>query len=218
MKNIILLAPPAAGKGTQSDKIIKKYGFVHISTGDLLREKLKENSNLSNNIKEYMEKGDLVPNEIILQLICTRMNSQDCKNGCILDGFPRNYEQAVSLDKLLSSYNRKIDAVIYLDVSKDILQNRIVGRLVCPNCNAIYNDKIYGMNSKEKGICDICHSILVKRDDDNCETFNNRYNTYIRDTKPLIDYYDRRNILYTVNSENTADNVFKSIENIIDNI
>lgn len=218
MKNIVLLAPPAAGKGTQSNKIIKKYGFVHISTGDLLREKLNENSYLSNEIKGYMEEGNLVPDKIILQLIDTRMNNHDCKNGCILDGFPRNYEQAVSLDELLSKQNKKIDAVIYLDVNKETLQNRIVGRLVCPNCNTIYNDKENGMNSKEKGICDICHSILIKRNDDNYETFNNRYNTYIKETKPLIDYYEKRNLLYTVNSENTADNVFKSIENIIDNI
>lgn len=218
MKNIILLAPPAAGKGTQSSMIIEKYGLTHISTGDLLREKIKENSSLANEIKEYMEKGNLVPNKIILELISERMEMSDCANGCILDGFPRNYDQAVSLDELLLKHNMKINAVINLDVREDILRKRIVGRLLCPNCNAIYNDQIENMNSKEKGVCDICHSVLIKRDDDNIDTFNNRYNTYIKETRPLIDYYERKNILYTVNSENSANNVFKSIENIIDNI
>lgn len=218
MKNIILLAPPAAGKGTQSSMIIEKYGLTHISTGDLLREKIKENSSLANEIKEYMKKGNLVPNKIILELISERMEMSDCSNGCILDGFPRNYDQAVSLDELLLKHNMKINAVINLDVKEDILRKRIVGRLLCPNCNAIYNDQIENMNSKEKGVCDICHSALIKRDDDNIDTFNNRYNTYIKETRPLIDYYERKNILYTVNSENSANNVFKSIENIIDNI
>lgn len=218
MKNIILLAPPAAGKGTQSSKIIEKYGFAHISTGDLLREKIKEDSPLSLEIKECMEKGALVSDKIILELISERISKQDCENGCILDGFPRNYDQAISLDNLLLTQNKSINAVINLDVREDVLRKRIVGRLLCPSCNAIYNDQIEGMNSKEVGVCDKCHSTLIKRTDDNEETFNNRYNTYKKDTMPLIDYYERKNIFYSVNSENSAENVFKSIVNIIDNI
>lgn len=218
MKNIILLAPPAAGKGTQASKIIEEYGLAHISTGDLLREKIKVESSLSDQIKEYMNKGALVPDSIILELISERMNEKDCQNGCILDGFPRNYDQAVALDEMLSSQNKKIDAVIQLDVSEEVLTKRIVGRLLCPNCNAIYNDQIDSMNTKIKGICDICNSELIRRPDDNEETFKTRYETYIKSTKPLIDYYNKKNILYSILSENSAEEVFKSIKNIIDNI
>ena len=215
---IIMLGAPGAGKGTQAKKIAEKYSVPHISTGDIFRANIKNNTELGQKAKTYMDKGELVPDELVVDLIMDRFKEADCANGYVLDGFPRNYDQAVSLDELLLKHNMKINAVINLDVKEDILRKRIVGRLLCPNCNAIYNDQIENMNSKEKGVCDICHSVLIKRDDDNIDTFNNRYNTYIKETRPLIDYYERKNILYTVNSENSANNVFKSIENIIDNI
>ena len=215
---IIMLGAPGAGKGTQAKKIAEKYSIPHISTGDIFRANIKNNTELGQKAKTYMDKGELVPDELVVDLIMDRFKEADCANGYVLDGFPRNYDQAVSLDELLLKHNMKINAVINLDVKEDILRKRIVGRLLCPNCNAIYNDQIENMNSKEKGVCDICHSVLIKRDDDNIDTFNNRYNTYIKETRPLIDYYERKNILYTVNSENSANNVFKSIENIIDNI
>ena len=154
MNNFILLAPPVAGKGTQSKLLVEKYGLTHISTGDLLRDSLKEESDISQKVKESMNSGKLVDDEIMIELIKQRISKPDCMDGCILDGYPRTLKQAISLDELFASLNRKIDFVFYLDVDKEILRKRVLGRLTCPNCKTIYNDQIENKNSINAGICD----------------------------------------------------------------
>ena len=215
MKNIILLAPPVAGKGTQSKLLVEKYGLTHISTGDLLRDSLKEESDISQKVKESMNSGKLVDDEIMIELIKQRISKPDCMDGCILDGYPRTLKQAISLDELFASLNRKIDFVFYLDVDKEILRKRVLGRLTCPNCKAIYNDQIENMNSINAGICDKCNHNLIKRQDDTEEVFNVRYNTYINEVEPIILYYKENNIFYDIKSSGSAKDVFSKIEEIL---
>lgn len=215
MKNIILLAPPAAGKGTQSKLLVEKYGLVHISTGDLLRDSLKEETDISQKIKDSMNSGRLVDDEIMIELIKERLSKPDCMDGCILDGYPRTLKQAISLDQLFASLNRKIDYVFYLDVDKEILRKRVLGRLTCPNCKAIYNDQIENMNSSNPGICDKCNHTLTKRQDDTEEVFSVRYNTYINEVEPIIIYYNEHQVFYDIKSFGSAEDVFSKIEEIL---
>lgn len=213
--NIILLAPPAAGKGTQSNLIISKYNLNHISTGDLLRDALKNNDSRSNYIKEEMNAGRLVSDEIILELIKEKILSDTSDNGCILDGFPRNINQAIAYEEMLNSINKKVDYVFYLDIDKEIARKRIVGRLSCNSCGNIYNNLFSNMKPLQSGICDNCGNTLTQRDDDNEITFEKRFDTYQRDTQPLIDFYRNRNLLYDIDSNGEPMDVFKRIEKII---
>lgn len=213
--NIILLAPPAAGKGTQSNLIISKYNLNHISTGDLLRDALKNNDSRSNYIKEEMNAGRLVSDEIILELIKEKILSDTSDNGCILDGFPRNINQAIAYEEMLNSINKKVDYVFYLDIDKEIARKRIVGRLSCNSCGNIYNNLFSNMKPLQSGICDNCGNTLTQRDDDNEITFEKRFDTYQRDTQPLIDFYRNRNVLYDIDSNGEPMDVFKRIEKII---
>ena len=215
MKNIILLAPPVAGKGTQSKLLVEKYGLVHISTGDLLRDSLKGETDISQKIKDSMNSGRLVDDEIMIELIKERLSKPDCMDGCILDGYPRTLKQAISLDQLFASLNRKIDYVFYLDVDKEILRKRVLGRLTCPNCKAIYNDQIENMNSSNPGICDKCNHTLIKRQDDTEEVFSVRYNTYINEVEPIIIYYKEHQVFYDIKSFGSAEDVFSKIEEIL---
>lgn len=215
MKNIILLAPPVAGKGTQSKLLVEKYGLAHISTGDLLRDSLKEETDISQKIKDSMNSGRLVDDEIMIELIKERLSKPDCMDGCILDGYPRTLKQAISLDQLFASLNRKIDYVFYLDVDKEILRKRVLGRLTCPNCKSIYNDQIENMNSSNPGICDKCNHTLIKRQDDTEEVFSVRYNTYINEVEPIIVYYKEHKVFYDIKSFGSAEDVFSKIEEIL---
>lgn len=208
MKNIIFIAPPAAGKGTQSTRLCNEFGFEHISTGDLLREEVK---NGNSELQKIMESGSLVSDEIILSILNNKLQ----KSGYILDGFPRNLNQAIALDKMLENINSKIDYVIYLSLDKETAKKRIVGRISCPNCGSVYNTMIDDMNSKNENVCDLCSSILVKRKDDNEETFNKRFETYLEETKPIISYYEKKGILYQVDSSKPTDQVYKDIKSII---
>ena len=207
--NIIFIAPPAAGKGTQSELLCNKYGFNHISTGDLIRETINSDSPLSLELKETMEQGKLVSDEFILKLIENNYKDGDY----IFDGFPRNLNQAKKFDELLAKLNKKVDYVIYLTISKDLASKRILGRLTCPNCGKLYNDQIEESMPKNSGLCDICNVSLNKRVDDNLETFTKRFDTYINETSPLIDYYKDK--LFEVDSSKDKDEIFNEIERII---
>ena len=214
MKNIIFIAPPAAGKGTMSDLLIEKYGYVHISTGDILRDMSKSNDDLGKQIKELLKKGDLIPDEIVYAAIEKRLSDKDLNNGYILDGFPRNLEQAKEYDQILSRIKRNLGVVIHLKANKDILEKRITGRRICSKCKATYN-VLTGVNAPSvDGICDKCGGELYQRSDDNYSSFQNRYQTYLDKTEPLLEYYKGKNVLYSVDS-NEPNETIKKIEEII---
>lgn len=216
MKNIIFIAPPAAGKGTQSKLLNEKYHLPHISTGDLLREEVNNKTELGSNLEMIMQEGKLVSDEIVLNLLEKRLENNDTDIGFILDGFPRNLVQATKLDELLDKINKEIDYVIALDLDKETAKNRIVGRTTCSKCGHIYNDLFEEMSSKIKGICDIDGASLVKRADDNIETLEKRYTTYLEQTKPLIDYYTNKGLIYHIDSSLPKITIFKQIIDILE--
>lgn len=211
MKSIILIAPPAAGKGTQSDMLVEKYGFAHISTGDMLRNEALHNES----IKSKMENGELIDDDTVFALLEKRLHEEDCKEGFILDGFPRTVNQAIKYDSIVDSLGVTSNVVIYLDVDRDTVIKRIVGRVSCPNCGKVYNELIDGLKPKVLGKCDDCGIDLSKRSDDNPDTFGNRYDQYLKNTTPLIDYYLGKGILYKVDSDRGKDEIFESIEEIV---
>ena len=214
MKNIIFIAPPAAGKGTMSDILIEKYGYKHISTGDILRSMAKVEDDFGKELSAMLKTGKLVPDEIVLEALKRRLLMNDLDDGFILDGFPRNIEQAREYDKILKDINKDLGVVIYLDTPRDILEKRITGRRLCSKCGATYN-VLTGVNTpKVDGICDKCGSELYQRNDDNLESFNTRYETFLEKTYPLVDYYEEKNVLYRVKSID-IDNTMKEIEAII---
>lgn len=205
--NITFIAPPAGGKGTQSVKISEKYGLAHISTGDLLRNVKDEN------IKKILDAGAFVSDDIVCNLLMERLSKKDCDKGYVLDGFPRTLAQAKKYKEMLKSLNKELGIIIVLEVDKTVALNRIIGRQICPNCGAVFNDMFEDTKSKEKGICDICSSKLIKRDDDNAETFEKRYQTYIKQTQPVINYFKDK--VYKVDSNINSKHTFSQIEKII---
>lgn len=212
MRDIILIAPPAAGKGTQAKLLSSKYQIPHISTGDLLRAATGE---LGDIVKKTMESGALVSDDLVLKLLEERITKEDCQNGYILDGFPRNVSQAESYMKLLEKLNKPLGDVIYLDASKEVTQKRIVGRLSCPTCGAVYNDQIDESKPKKFGTCDKCNGPLSKRSDDNLETFEKRYQTFMNETYPLLNYFKNKGKLFTVGSGISKERTLNEIEKII---
>lgn len=214
MKNIILLAAPAAGKGTLASVLKDAYKIPHISTGDLLREASKEESPIGKEIREILAKGNLVNNDIVYELLERKLKSDECANGFILDGFPRTVEQAIEYENILNKLNYDLGKVILLEVEKDILKDRIVGRRLCKDCGAIYN--IVSHKPKKEDVCDLCGGSLYQRSDDNEESFENRYQTFIDKTQPLIDYYKEKNILYTVDGSKDKDYTFEQVKSILD--
>ena len=214
--NIILLAPPAAGKGTEAQILTQEYSIPQISTGDLLREASKNDDKLSNEIRNIMEQGKLVSDEIIIELIKNRINKEDCKNGYILDGFPRTINQAKKYDDMLNEIDNKIDYVFALDIDKDLAASRIVGRRTCPKCNRIYNINTESLKPKVDNLCDDCNVELTHRKDDNAETYEKRYNAYLEETAPLIEYYEKKNVLYHIDGNIDKNNTHKQIKEIID--
>lgn len=215
MKNIMFIAPPAAGKGTQAERIVKQYHIPHISTGDILREISKEESEIGQYVRETLASGKLVKDEITYQLIEERLAKDDCKNGYIIDGFPRNIDQAYEYDKILDKLGYKIGNVILIDIDKTTLEKRITGRRLCENCNAIYNINDKNNTPKVESICDICGGKLYQRSDDNLESFQTRYNTYEEKTAPIIEHYRNKGVLKTVDGTDTVDNIFEKIVEII---
>lgn len=211
MKNIVFIAPPASGKGTQSDLLVSKYGYNHISTGDLLREEIKSGSDLGKQIDELMKTGKLVSDDIVNSLLTKALSDSD--KPFILDGYPRNMTQVPFLDDILSKANKKVDAIIYLDVPYDLLLKRATGRLTCPKCSHTFHK--YFNKPLNDGICDNCGETLISRVDDNEETFKVRYNSYIENTKPLLDYYKDKGNLHVIDKANTKEETFEEIEKVI---
>ena len=212
MKNIILIAAPAAGKGTLSDLLVKKYDYLHISTGDLLREVSKETTELGQKIAKMLKNGELVTDEIVFELLENKLCQVD--KPYILDGFPRTINQAYKYDELIQKLNKDLGIVVVLNCDYEILKKRIVGRYLCKDCGSIYNT-LTGVNTpKQEGICDNCGGDLYKRSDDNEESFKTRYETYLEKTKPLIDFYEKKGNLYYINSQ-TTDTMLKEIEDLL---
>ena len=193
---IIMLGAPGAGKGTQAKQIADKYSIPHISTGDIFRANLKEGTELGKKAKEYMDQGLLVPDELTCDLVMDRISQEDCKNGFVLDGFPRTIPQAEALDAALSKIGQKMDYAIDVDVPDDNIINRMSGRRACLNCGATYH--IVSIPTKVEGVCDRCGNQVVLRDDDQPETVKKRLEVYHAQTQPLIDYYKKQDILKTV--------------------
>ena len=217
MKNIIFIAPPAAGKGTQSKLVSEQYNIPHISTGDLLRNEVSICSELGKHLKSEMDKGALISDEIITTLLKNRLMENDCKLGYILDGYPRNVSQAKTYDELLKELNMDLGLVIYLDIDKNLALDRTISRIVCPSCGTSYNLNINELKPSKDGICDKCGSSLKTRSDDNEETFLNRFDTYINNTKDLINYYENKGVLkrIEVTEEKSAQDIFNEIKKMI---
>lgn len=207
--NLILLGPPGAGKGTQATRIVEKYKVPHISTGDIFRENIKNNTPLGQKAQEYMNKGELVPDQLVVDIALDRLGKDDCKNGFLLDGFPRTVFQADALDKFLKDKGKGIDLVINIEVEDKILIERLDARRVCPTCAATYN--VIGMPPKKEGICDKCNDTLIQRKDDKKETVGNRIKVYHEQTSPLIDYYKEKGLIKDFDGMIGADALFDEI-------
>ena len=210
---IIMLGAPGAGKGTQAKKIAAKYGIPHISTGDIFRANIKNGTELGKKAKTYMDQGMLVPDEITIDILIDRIHKEDCKNGYVLDGFPRTIPQAEALDHVLSGLNESVDHAIEVNVPDENIVKRMSGRRACLNCGATYH--IVHAPSKEENICDVCGGELILRDDDKPETVLKRLGVYHNQTKPLIDYYKDKGILTTVDGTVALEDVFKEIVAIL---
>ncbi|RDW18577.1 adenylate kinase [Oceanobacillus chungangensis] len=208
--NLILMGLPGAGKGTQAEKIKDKYNIPHISTGDMFRLSIKEGTDLGKKAQEYMDRGDLVPDEVTIGIVKERLSKDDCKNGFLLDGFPRTIAQAEALQQLLSDLGESIDYVLHVDVPEEKLVERLTGRRICPTCGTAYH--IEFNPPKVEGICDKDGSQLIQRDDDKAETVKRRLAVNIEQTKPLLDFYQEKGYLVTVNGNQEIDNVFEDIQ------
>ncbi len=210
---IIMLGAPGAGKGTQAKMIADEYGIPHISTGDIFRANIKNGTALGMEAKQYMDKGLLVPDELTVKILLDRVAQDDCRNGYVLDGFPRTIPQAEVLDKALTELGDKIDYAIDVDVPDENIVRRMGGRRACLSCGATYH--IEHIPPKKEGICDVCGQPLVLRDDDKPETVQNRLNVYHEQTQPLIDFYKKKGVLKTVDGTMDMKDVFAAIGKIL---
>ena len=215
IKNIILMGPPGAGKGSVAKLLLKKFGFVHISTGDMFREVIKSGSELGKLADSYISKGHLVPDDVTISIVKERLSQDDIAKGFLLDGFPRTLPQAEALEALSKEINRPIEAVINLNCDTQELIRRISGRRVCRSCGAPYH--IDTMKPTVEGVCDICGGPLYQRSDDNEESLKVRLQHYVEDTKPLIDYYEDRKLLVNFNSLVGTDILFDEISQFLKN-
>lgn len=207
--NMILLGPPGAGKGTQAVNIVEKYGVPHISTGDIFRENIKNGTELGKKAQEYMNRGELVPDELVCEIATDRLSREDCAEGFLLDGFPRTVFQAEKLDEFLTANGKKVDAVINLEVEKEELITRLTGRRVCRKCGASFH--VVNIPPKTEGVCDYCGGELYQRDDDTVETAENRISVYDTQTKPLVDYYTKTGCIVNIDGATGLENVFADI-------
>ncbi len=215
--NIVLMGPPGAGKGTQAKRIAHKYNIPHISTGDMLREAVAAGNDLGLKVKEIMEKGLLVPDTLMIGLVKERLSRGDSKNGFILDGFPRTVEQAEALDKMLGELDRKIDVVLLVNSSEEVVVNRISSRRVCPKCGKVYN--LLTIKPQIDGLCDVDGSELVQRDDDLPETVRSRYRVYAEKTAPVIDYYSNSEVFFLdIDGSGNIDEVAEEIFGLLGNV
>lgn len=215
MRNLILLAAPGAGKGTLAKELKEKYNYVHISTGDLLRERVLKDDELGREIANMQKEGLLVTDEIVYKLLEDRLMEDDCRKGYILDGFPRNVKQAEKYDEIVKKINGDLGIVIVLDIAKEELASRITGRRLCKECGAIYNMNNPKLTPKVEGTCDKCGGELYQRSDDNLESLETRYNTYVEKTQPLIDFYSAKGNLYTVDSNKGSEYTFEQVTELL---
>ena len=210
---IVMLGAPGAGKGTQAKMIAEKYSIPHISTGDIFRANIKNGTELGKKAKSFIDKGQLVPDELTLDLIMDRFKEDDCKNGYVLDGFPRTIPQAEALDEALKANGEKVDFAIDIDVPDENIVRRMGGRRACLSCGATYH--MVHIPPKKEGICDVCGQPLVLRDDDKPETVKNRLDVYHKQTQPLIDFYNAKGILKSVDGTVDMKDVFAAIVAIL---
>jgi adenylate kinase len=207
--NLVLMGLPGAGKGTQAEQIVEQYGIPHISTGDMFRAAMKEGTELGLQAKSFMDKGELVPDEVTIGIVRERLSKEDCQKGFLLDGFPRTVPQAEALETLLEELNREIDYVININVDKSILMERLTGRRICKNCGATYH-LVFNPPANE-GVCDRCGGELYQRADDNEETVQNRLDVNIKQSKPLLDFYQSKGYLRTIDGQQDINKVFADI-------
>ncbi|MDE7106642.1 MAG: adenylate kinase [Anaeroplasmataceae bacterium] len=210
---LLIMGRPGAGKGTQAANIKEYYHIPHISTGDMFRAAIKNQTKLGLTAKEYMDKGALVPDEVTIGIVQERLLEEDCKNGFLLDGFPRTIAQAESLESFLKENGIVLDAVLDVDVPAEILVRRMVGRRVCKGCGATYHVEFNA--PKQEGICDVCGTKLIQRNDDTLATAENRLNVYDKQTAPLLEFYKERNLLKTVDGNQALDKVFEDIKAVL---
>ncbi len=211
--NLVLMGLPGAGKGTQADMIVEKYGIPHISTGDMFRAAMKDGTELGLEAKSFMDKGELVPDEVTIGIVRERLGKPDCNKGFLLDGFPRTVTQAEALENILSDLGKKMDYVVNISVDKNILMERLTGRRICKNCGATYHLIFNPPN--EEGICDRCQGELYQRADDNAETVQNRLDVNVKQAQPLIDFYDKHGYLKTINGQQDIEKVFADIDDLL---
>ncbi len=207
--NLLIMGPPGAGKGTQSEVLVKELKIPHISTGDMLREAVKQGTEMGKKAKEYMDKGQLVPDSVIIGVVKERLALPDCKVGFLLDGFPRTVPQAEALDQTLAGLGIKLNAVININVPRERIVARLTGRRVCRSCGATYH--VLFNKPKDEGKCDKCGGELYQRSDDTEKTVNNRLDVYEAQTQPLIDYYNRQGIVLNVNGDQEISGVLADI-------
>lgn len=212
--NIVLMGPPGAGKGTQAEFIKKQYPIPHISTGDMFRDAVNRGTELGQEAKKYMDAGKLVPDEVTIGIVEERLAEADCKEGFLLDGFPRTTVQAEALDRVLSAAGRKIEAAINIAVPNEILIERMSGRVSCQECKTVYNLK--SNPPATEGICDKCGGQLVQRSDDRGDTVAKRLDVYLQQTNPLLDYYGKQGVLYEVDGDRDSNVVFLEIKSLLE--
>ena len=209
-KKLLIMGPPGAGKGTQAANIVEKYGVCHISTGDMFRSAIKNGTEMGKLAQSYMEKGELVPDSVTVGIVKERLSQSDCsEKGFLLDGFPRNLDQAHSLDVILNELGYALDGVIDVSVENQILINRIIGRRICKKCGATFH--IEFNKPQVEGVCDVCGGELYTRKDDTLETAENRLSVYSSQTQPLLDFYAERGLLVNINGDQAVDKVFADI-------
>lgn len=211
--NIVMLGAPGAGKGTYASKINSKYGIPTISAGDLIRTEIKNKTEIGKKAEDIVKSGDLIPNEVVIEMMKKKLDSMRSKKGVIFDGFPRTVEQAEALDKMLNLRDEQIDIVLLVDTPKDLIVKRLTGRRVCKNCGAVYNVEF--LKPKVMGICDKCGKALYQREDDKPETVLERFETYNKETEPLIGFYEKKGILKKIDGTQELDQAMEQIFSVI---
>jgi len=214
--NIILMGLPGAGKGTQASEIVKKFPIPHISTGDMFRKAIKDETDLGKEAKSYMDRGELVPDEVTVGIVKERISEDDAKKGFLLDGFPRTIDQAESLSQIMSELDREIDAVINIEVPEEELMNRLTGRRICEKCGTTYH--LVFNPPKVDGICDIDGGKLYQREDDNPETVSNRLSVNVKQSKPILEYYNNKGVLKNSDGSKDIDEVTNDVIDILDHL
>ncbi|AGC90007.1 adenylate kinase [Staphylococcus warneri] len=214
--NIILMGLPGAGKGTQASEIVKKFPIPHISTGDMFRKAIKDETDLGKEAKSYMDRGELVPDEVTVGIVKERISEDDAKKGFLLDGFPRTIDQAEALNSIMAELDRNIDAVINIEVPEEELMNRLTGRRICENCGTTYH--LVFNPPKVEGICDLDGGKLYQREDDNPETVSNRLKVNVKQSKPILEYYDNKGVLKNIDGSKDIEEVTTDVIDILDQL